>query len=51
MPRSAVAVRVAWYSEATWAKVRAAAADVERFEASHAEWLQMAGKALAQLRG
>ncbi len=50
MRNSALAVRVGWYSETAWATVRAAAVDAERFEASHSEWLQMARKALAQLR-
>lgn len=50
MSYSALAVRVAWYSETAWSRVRAAAVDAERFEASYAEWLAMARSALAELR-
>src|SRR3954468_24074140 len=49
-PTNPVRIGVGWYSEDEWTKVKAAAADPDRFEATYAEWLQMAEKALADLR-
>ena len=43
-------VGVAWYTEEDWARVKAAATDSERFEATYAEWDSMALKALADIR-
>jgi hypothetical protein len=43
-------VSVAWYTESEWAKVKAAATDPERFEATFDEWLQMAEKSLLNIR-
>ena len=43
-------VGVGWYTEVDWAKVKASAVDAERFEASYAEWVEMAKQALADLR-
>jgi hypothetical protein len=45
-----VHVGVGWYVEEEWAKVKAAAADPERFEEAYAEWVQVAESALAELR-
>jgi hypothetical protein len=45
-----VHVGVAWYTEKEWAKVKAAAADPERFEETYAEWVQVADGGLATLR-
>ena len=49
-PTPKLAVGVAWYTEDEWAKVKAAAADAERFESTYAEWIQMASESLANLR-
>lgn len=43
-------VLVGWYTAAEWAKVKAASVDTERFEDNYEEWLEMAEKALADLR-
>jgi len=43
-------VGVSWYTEEEWAKVKAAAVDPERFEATYSEWLQVAEDALLKLR-
>lgn len=45
----AVQFSVGWYTEQEWAKVRAAAADPELFEASYAEWVDMAARAVSDL--
>lgn len=39
---------VGWYAEPEWAKVKAAAADPERFEATFAEWVDMSRDQLVQ---
>jgi hypothetical protein len=39
-----------WYTESEWAKVKAAAVDPVRFEATFAEWVQMAEQSLLELR-
>jgi len=49
-PIQELAVGVGWYTEEEWAKVKAAAVDAERFEASYSEWVQMAEDSLAHLR-
>ena len=43
-------VGVAWYTAETWAQVKAAAFDSERFEATFAEWETMATEAFAELK-
>jgi hypothetical protein len=48
MPPRQLQVGVGWYTESEWARVKAAAADPERFEATHHEWLQLAEEALAK---
>ncbi len=45
-----VVIGVSWYSEAEWAKVKTIAADPERFEATFAEWVDMADEALVEIR-
>lgn len=45
-----VAVSIGWYTEEQWQKVKAAATDAERFEASYREWIDMAESALRDLR-
>ena len=47
---TAVQFSVGWYTEQEWTKVRAAAADPQLFEASYAEWVEMAEQAIADLR-
>ena len=47
---TAVQVSVGWYTEQEWAKVRATAADPQLFEASYAEWVEMAEQSIADLR-
>lgn len=47
---TAVQFSVGWYTEHEWAKVRAAAADAELFEATYAEWVEMAERSIADLR-
>ena len=42
-------VGVTWYTEENWARVKSAATDSERFEATYTEWSAMAGKALADI--
>ena len=39
-----------WYTQSEWAKVKAAATDPERFESTYPEWVEMAQKALVDLR-
>jgi hypothetical protein len=46
----APAVAVAWYTSSEWSRVKAAAADPERFEDSFEEWLVIAEDALVKLR-
>lgn len=41
----ALLIGLTWYTEETWAKVRASAADPERFEDSFKKWKAMAIKA------
>jgi hypothetical protein len=41
---------VTWYDEHNWAIVKAAAVDPERFEDTYAEWLEMAEKAMTDIR-
>jgi hypothetical protein len=48
-PGPGLSVGVGWYTEEEWAKVKAAAADPERFEATYSEWVQVAEDALAKL--
>ena len=43
-------VGVTWYSADNWARVKAAATDPDRFEATYADWHAMAVDALADLR-
>jgi hypothetical protein len=43
-------VGVGWYNEDNWARVKLAATDAERFEASYPEWLEMALATLADFR-
>ena len=47
-PTPKLSVNVGWYTEEEWTKVKAAAVDPERFEASYPEWVQMAEESLAQ---
>jgi len=47
---TAVQLSVGWYTEQEWAKVRAAAADPQLFEATYAEWVEMAEQSIAGLR-
>lgn len=47
---TAVQFSVGWYTEQEWAKVRAAATDPQLFEASYAEWVEMAEQAVVDLR-
>jgi len=44
------AVGVAWNTSSEWSRVKAAAADPERFEDSFEEWLVVAEDALVKLR-
>jgi len=44
------AVGVAWYTSSEWSRVKAAAADPERFEDSFEEWVVIAEDALVQLQ-
>ncbi len=46
----AVQFSVGWYTEPEWAKVRAAAVDLELFEATYAQWVEMAEESLTQMR-
>jgi len=48
--RVAPVMGVVWYSAPEWARVKAAAADPERFEATYEEWTATAGASLAELR-
>ena len=41
---------VTWYSAENWGRVKAAAADPERFEATFAEWQTMAEEAITDIR-
>jgi hypothetical protein len=43
-------VGVAWYEPSEWAQLRALAPDADKLEATHAEWLAIAEKGLADLR-
>ena len=43
-------VGVAWYSEDCWRRVKAAAADPDRFEATYPEWWAMATEAIGKLK-
>ncbi|MDB5851214.1 MAG: hypothetical protein JWP29_4966 [Rhodoferax sp.] len=43
-------VVVVWYTEAEWAKVKAASVDAERFEQTYAAWVRIAEKAVVDLR-
>lgn len=52
-PNQGIAVGVGWDTEEEWAKVKAmkaTAADADRFEATYAEWVQMAEDSLAHFR-
>lgn len=44
-----ILVGVAWYTEETWAQVKADASDPERFEESFPEWKAMANSAVREL--
>ena len=46
-----IEVSVCWYTEEEWSRVKAAATDPERSEASYAEWVNMAEDAGRQLLG
>jgi hypothetical protein len=46
----AILVGVTWYTEETWAQVKAAATDPERFEESFPEWKAMAILAVRELQ-
>lgn len=50
LSRGSVVLGVAWYSEEQWALVRSSATDLERFEASYAEWVAMAEDALQTMQ-
>jgi hypothetical protein len=43
-------VGVGWYTAEEWVKVKNSAADPERFEDTYTEWVEMAEKALLDLR-
>lgn len=43
-------VGVAWYTEENWGKVKAAAADPERFEETYAQWHAIAIEVVAELK-
>ena len=43
-------VGVTWYTADNWARVKAAATDPDRFEATYADWHAMAVDALAGIR-
>lgn len=45
-----VVLGVSWYTEEEWAKVRAAATDPEKFEASYQEWLAMVESTISEMR-
>lgn len=49
-PPAGARVGVSWYTAEEWLKVKTSAADPERFEDTYAEWLEMAEKALLELR-
>ena len=44
------AVGVAWYTEEEWARVKQAAVDAPRFEATFAEWLTMIEETFARMQ-
>jgi hypothetical protein len=48
--RSSPTAGVAWYTSSEWSRVKAAAVDPERFEASFEDWLAMAEGTLVTLR-
>jgi hypothetical protein len=43
-------VSVGWYTEDEWQKVKAAATDAERFEATYPDWVNMAESSMKGLR-
>ena len=47
---SKLAVGVGWYTHENWTKVKAAATDPDRFEETYQEWIEMAEKALREIR-
>ena len=47
---SKLAVGVGWYTEDNWTKVKTAATDPDRFEETYQEWIEMAEKALREIR-
>jgi hypothetical protein len=49
-PPGALLVGVGWYLQDDWTRVKAAAVDAERFEATYAEWVEIAERALSDLR-
>ena len=49
--QSAVAVGVGWYTAENWTRVKATAADAEKFEATFEEWTLMAEEALTEVTG
>ena len=49
-PTQNLAVCVGWYTEEEWTKAKATAIDKDRFEATFSAWVQMAEKALKDLR-
>jgi hypothetical protein len=45
-----LALGVGWYTAENWLKVKQSCVDPDRFEASYAEWLEMAEAALSDMR-
>lgn len=48
-PGPDVIMCVGWYAEPEWGKVKAAATDPERFEATFREWVEMAEDSIKQM--
>ena len=48
--RGPLVTGVAWYTPSEWSRVKATAADPERFEATFDDWVAMANEALAKLK-
>lgn len=45
-----LALGVGWYTAENWLKVKQSCVDPDRFEATYAEWLEMAEAALSDLK-
>ncbi|MBK8386978.1 MAG: hypothetical protein ABTS22_09545 [Accumulibacter sp.] len=45
-----IAFFVGWYTEEQWGTIKKTAIDADKFEATYAEWLRVAEKALQDLR-